>query len=148
VRATAWSFSGGCVVDASVVVKVFLPEEGSEAATDLLQGSGSPIDPRAAPDLIYLECANIFWKRARRGLLSPDDAQAMLRDLLALPLRIWPPEDLAERALGLALSLDITAYDAAYLGLAEQLDVPLITADENLVRKLGGPTERLRLLGS
>jgi predicted nucleic acid-binding protein len=148
VSAAARPFSGDGVVDASVLVKVFLPEEGSDVATDLIQGTGAPVDLRAAPDLAYLECANIFWKRARRGLLAPDDARAVLRDLLALPLRIWPTEDVAERALELALALDVTAYDAAYLALAERLDVPLITADEALVRKLGGPSERIRLLGS
>jgi len=137
-----------CVVDASVLVKVFLPEDGSDDATDLIHGADGSETMRAAPDLAYLQCANIFWKHARRGQLSPDDARASLRDLLALPLRIWPHDDIAEPALDLAISLGITAYDASYLALSRLLDVPLVTADSALVRKLGGPGERLRLLGT
>jgi hypothetical protein len=72
-----------------------------------------------------------------------------LADLLALPLVVWPARELVERALQLALSLDVSMYDAAYLALADALDIPLVTADQALARKVGerGYGARIRLLG-
>ena len=48
----------------------------------------------------------------------------------------------------IALAYDITAYDACYVALAQQLDAPLITADETLVRKLVGTAYDMRWLGN
>jgi predicted nucleic acid-binding protein len=143
-------FPDACVVDASVLVKLFLPEEQATLATALVrdvQGEGA--SARAIPDLAYLECGNAFWKRARRGLLPADLAAECLADLLALPLVVWPARELAERALQIALSLDVSTYDAEYLALADALDVPLVTADEALARKVGerGHGARVNLLG-
>ena len=77
-----------------------------------------------------------------------DLARALLPDLLALPLQVWPVTELTERALAVAVALDVTVYDAAYLALADRLSIPLITADAALVQKAGGPSDRLRLLES
>lgn len=139
-------FPDAAVVDASVLIKVFLPEEGSEAATRLIQNSGAAI-VRAVPDLVYLECANIVWKWVRRGMLAADLARQSVADLRALPLQVWPSAELIEPALDIALTRDVTVYDASYVALADLLDIPLITADDALVHKLGGPSERIRLLG-
>ncbi len=46
--------------------------------------------------------------------------------------------DLLEPALVLALNYEITAYDACYIALAEQLSLPFVTTDEALARKLIG----------
>lgn len=136
-----------CVVNASVVVKLFVPEQGSATVRVLLRPAGDrDAVTRAAPDLLYLECANVFWKRVRRGLMSASQARTGVTGLLALDLRIWPAEVLVERALELVIDLDVTVYDASYLALADLLAIPLVTADATLVRKAGGPSERLVLL--
>lgn len=139
------TFPNAAVVDASVLIKVFLPEDGSEAATGLIQNSGTAA-VRAVPDLAYLECANILWKWVRRRMLAADLARASVADLRALPLDIWASAELIGPALEIALTFDITAYGAAYVALADLLGLPLITADDVLVRKLGGLYERIRLL--
>ena len=130
-------FPDACVVDASVLAKYFLPEEGTDLATGLIR-AGLSAGPSAlvVPDFGQVECANILWKRVRRGLLTPDLARQHLLDLTALPLQIWPAGPLLERALVLAIAHDVTVYDAAYLALADVL--PLITADAALVRKAAG----------
>jgi predicted nucleic acid-binding protein len=54
------------VVDASVVIKWFVPEVHSDAARRLLERSHQYV----APDLLYAETANAIWKKVRRGELS------------------------------------------------------------------------------
>ena len=131
-------FPDACVLDASVLVKLFLPEEHAAIATALVRGvSDEGASARAIPDLALLECGNVFWKRVRRGHLPADFAAESLADLLALPLVVWPTRELAERALQLALPFDVSMYDAAYLALADTLDIPLVTADQAMARKVG-----------
>ena len=135
-----------CVVDASVLVKLFVPEDGSEAAVALLRSETGQATLRLVPDLVYLECANVLWKMVKRGMLTGDLARESLSDLVELPLQVRPSLDVAESAFDLADELNITAYDAAYLALALSMDAPLVTADAALVRKAGRYSGQVRLL--
>ncbi len=126
------------VVDASVAAQVVSPEPLTAQATALfalLNGNRATFH---VPELFYVECANIFWKKKQRGVCSESQAVQALADLLALPLISAANSLLAVEALKLAVALDITAYDACYLALAERLGVPFITADQKLERKLAG----------
>ncbi len=126
------------VVDASVAVQVVSPEPLTVQATALfalLIGGQATFH---VPELFYIECANIFWKKKQRGVCSESQAVQALSDLLALPLISTAHAVLTVDALKLALALDITAYDACYLALAERLAMPLITADQKLERKVAG----------
>jgi predicted nucleic acid-binding protein len=138
-------FVASCVIDASVLVKLFLPEAGSESATVLLESAGIE-RRRVVPDLAPVECANVLRTSVRRGILSAAVAQQSVADLRRLPVDVWPSDELLEPAFDLALSYNITVYDAVYIALAVAIDLPLITADEALVRKLSNLGERVRLL--
>ncbi len=59
-------------------------------------------------------------------------------DLRALSLITVSTADLLEPALELALKYEITAYDACYIALAQQLALPFVTVDAKLARKLVG----------
>ena len=50
-------------------------------------------------------------------------------------------------ALSLSVLHGITAYDASYVALSDMVHVPLITADEILIRKLSEKKHRIRCLG-
>ncbi len=131
--------SGDCVVDASVGIKLFVAEEQSELADQLF--SRLTADPPAyfyVPDLFYVECANILWKYTRRFDYPADNARQDVRDLQALALRSVSTADLLVPALELALTFKLTTYDASYAALAQQLNLPLITADVAMQRKLKG----------
>jgi predicted nucleic acid-binding protein len=67
--------------------------------------------------------------------------------LVRLPLRSASTASLAEASLALALDRGATAYDAAYVALAQELSLPLVTADEALVRRLEGTSLDVRWLG-
>jgi predicted nucleic acid-binding protein len=137
-----------CVVDASVLIKVFLPEADADLAVSLLRGARAELCNRAAPDLIYPECGNILWKKARQGLLPSERLREVTREILAIPLFIWPGRLLLDAAAALALQYDISVYDASYLALSDLLGVPLVSADARLIRRAGGPSDRLILLSS
>lgn len=78
----------------------------------------------------------------RRGLLTrvlpADRAAEALENYLDLPLTRHGHEALLERVL--ALRENFTAYDGAYVALAELLGAPLLTADHSLRRALPGRT--------
>ena len=135
-----------CVVDASVGIKFFLAEEGTEQATRLFQGLAE--DPAArlyVPDLFFVECANILWKYTRRFDYPAENARQDLVDLRSLALRAVSTADLIGPALELALEHGISAYDACYAALAQGANLPLVTADQPLARKLA-PSEIAVLL--
>lgn len=131
--------SHDCVVDASVGIKLFVDEAFSNKADRLFRRlAATPPAHFYVPDLFFVECANILWKYTRRFDYPADNARQDVRDLRALNLNTVSTADLLEPALELALAYDVTAYDATYAALARQLDLPLVTADETLQRKLTG----------
>jgi predicted nucleic acid-binding protein len=135
------------VVDASVVIKLFVSEQSSEHADELFAGLAAGTRVLLVPDLLYLECANILWKNVRRAGLAPADAEEAVRRLRALALHVTPGMELCEGALALALERDISAYDACYVELARRRGVPMITADEKLQRKTGAAHD-VQVLGA
>ena len=128
-----------CVVDASVGIKLFVDEDGSKQA-DLLFSvfEKNPNSRFYVPDLFFVECANILWKYVRHYGYPPENASQDIRDLSALALRSVSTADLIAPGLALALEYQITAYDACYAALAEGNKLPLITADQALIRNLEG----------
>jgi predicted nucleic acid-binding protein len=124
-----------CVVDASVGIKLFIDEPLSEITLALFEKLTE--DPPAelfVPDLFYIECTNILLKTMRRFGRSLEDSNADLADLKLLAIKSTPTIDLMEDALVLANEKNLTAYDACYAVLAKRMEIPLITADEPVVK--------------
>ena len=120
-------------VDASVIVKWYLDDEehNSQARRlrdDLIEGSIDVI----APSLLVYEVVNAINVAANRGRLQPADAHLILRNFLAFSLPTVEGDDLAAEAFALAQSYHRSAYDAAYMALAQLLSVPLQTGDRRL----------------
>ena len=138
-----------CVVDASVGIKLFLVEPLSDRADALISHLiATPPARFYVPDLFFIECTNILWKYTRRYGYLPETALQDVTDLTRLPLQAVSTADLAETALALAVAHEISAYDAAYVALAQRLSLPLVTADETLVRHLVGTEMDVRWLGA
>lgn len=135
-----------CVLDASVGMKLFIAEEHSEDVHELFRQNLWDASTLYVPDLFFIECANVLWKKVRRGEYDEEEVFASLCDLRLLGLSVTPMSELMERALQIACRSGVTAYDASYAALAEALDVPLLTADEGLCERLGGPVD-VRSLG-
>ena len=116
------------VVDASVVVKWFVPEIHSDAARSLL---GQPHE-YVAPDLLFAETANTIWKKIRRGELKLDEGRRLVADIGRVAVETVSCRALAEDAHALANATGRTVYDALYVALAVRLNTRLITADDRL----------------
>lgn len=88
-----------------------------------------------APHLIDVEVAQVIRRHAMRGELDPERGRAVLAMLAQLPLIRHRHEMLLPRIWELRHNL--TAYDAAYVALAEALDATLLTRDRRIAAAPG-----------
>lgn len=119
------------VVDASVLAPA-LGDDGTDGDQARSRLGGEVL---AAPELIDLEVASVLRRLLAAGRLPARRAELALSDLFALPLRRVPHRPLLRRCWNLRDNL--TAYDAAYVALAEQLGATLVTSDLRLSRAPG-----------
>jgi predicted nucleic acid-binding protein len=119
------------VVDASVLAPA-LADDGADGdgARDRLAG-----ERLAVPALADLEVTLVLRRAALSGRLDDRRAGQALSDLAALPLRRAPHLPLLARIWQLRENL--TVYDAAYVALAEALEVSLLTSDRRLSKAPG-----------
>ena len=120
------------VVDASVLIKLYINEAGSRRAATAIKKA----EALFAPDLLWPEAGNILWKYVRRDELEAEAAAAMLADMIQMPIQITPTRDVVAQALEIATQTDRTVYDSVYLATAVQTKAVLLTADERLVNAL------------
>jgi predicted nucleic acid-binding protein len=120
------------IVHASVAIKWFIDEPGSEAARRLWRDEPDLL----APDLIVAEVCNAAWRKVRIGQSNSAQAKAIALRLRQGVLQLRSSAPLAPRALQLALDLDHAVYDCFYVALAEAEKAALVTADRRLESRL------------
>ena len=120
------------VVDASVAVKWFVPELGSNEA-DALATIGLRL---VAPSLIRFEVANAFARKAVAQLVTPEDGLQYVGLLPRYLDDIVDAETLLPAAMDLAVRLRHPIYDCVYLGLARERGTVMVTADKRLLARL------------
>ena len=116
------------VVDASVVVKWFVPEIHSDAARRLLVLPHEYL----APDLLFAETANTIWKKIRREELTAEEGQQLVAAIGQIAVETVSCRALADDAHALANATGRTVYDSMYVALAVRLNTRAITADDRL----------------
>lgn len=119
-------------VDASALVEVLLRTQRGERIEERLLARGESLH---APHLLDVEVAQVLRRYARAGELTARRGLEALADLADFPLLRYPHEWLLPRIWELKHS--VTAYDAAYLALAETLVAPLVTCDGRLAKAPG-----------
>ncbi len=126
------------VVDASAILPVLMLDPSAEAVEQRLFDSATVA---RAPHLLDIEIAHALRREVARGRVRRTFAERALRDLIALlPVERCGHQDILARVWELRANL--TAYDAAYVALAELHDAPLITRD---VKLAGAPGHRARI---
>jgi predicted nucleic acid-binding protein len=120
------------VVDASAVVDLLLVTAAAPQLADRLLRTGVSLH---APHLLDVEVIQAIRRYALSGEIPARRGEEAVSDLLDLPIHRHPHDLLAPRIWELRRS--VTAYDAAYVALAEALDAPLVTRDGKLARSHG-----------
>ena len=122
------------VIDASVALAWCFADEVSPG-----RGRGAGSAQRRGctrPSIWPLEVANGLRTAERRGRLDLADLARIRELLISLPIQVEAID--LDVALGevsdLSRSLNLTAYDAAYLALAARRGLVLATIDERLQR--------------
>src|ERR1700733_15796583 len=117
------------VVDASMVVKWFVAEQGHASALQLLD----PTHVLIAPDLVFPETANVLWKKFRRGELSREQCARACSALPEFFQGIVTSASLIAEAFELATQLNHSVCDCIYLACAKEHGAKLFTADTRLM---------------
>lgn len=121
------------VIDASVAVKWFSEEEGTNAALDLREEHINGLKTLMAPDLLLYEVCNAL--RFKPGFTGEMVGRAV-GDLMDIQVDfIVPSRELAERSAELAIEYDVTVYDSCYLALSDLMGVKVYTSDRRFYEK-------------
>lgn len=120
------------VVDASAVLEVLLRTPAAAAVEQRLFAPGETLH---GPHLIDLEVAQVLRRYAAAREIAPERGRLALADFADFPIERYPHTILLPRIWELRANL--TAYDAAYLALAEALDAALLTRDRKLAAATG-----------
>ena len=118
------------VIDASVLA-VALLDDGPDGDTVRSRLLGEQL----AASMIDLEVVSVWRGLARAGQVDSRRVGLALDDLRDLPIQRVEHTPLLTRCWELRDNL--TIYDAAYVALAEALEVPLLTGDQRLARSTG-----------
>jgi predicted nucleic acid-binding protein len=120
------------VLDASAMLEQLLNTPKGQQIQEkyLVEGESFHV-----PHLLDLEVAQVLRRYSRHHILTDQRAAQALGDFLDLPLTRYPHDPLLSRIW--ELRDNFTAYDAAYVALAEVLNIPLVTCDSRLTTAPG-----------
>ncbi|RKY25610.1 MAG: hypothetical protein DRP83_06030 [Planctomycetota bacterium] len=129
------------ILDTSAVIRLFIADGPIPAGLETFLGEverGNAVG--LAPELLWVEAANVLLRKKLRGELAGDEAEALLEEIIQLPLRRAGHVEILPRAMELADAEGLSVYDALFLSLAELREGVVFTADQQLAeasRKLG-----------
>ncbi|MFQ6077086.1 MAG: type II toxin-antitoxin system VapC family toxin [Candidatus Bathyarchaeia archaeon] len=120
------------VIDASVAAKLFIVEDDSDKAVELVDAHAKGYLSLSAPTLIVYELGNVFWKHPQ---ITPERAHAFIKRFLNLQIslqNVYLDDDLLRSACELSESRGVTFYDASYMAMTERNRIKMLTADEEI----------------
>lgn len=119
------------VLDSSVTLSWAFAEEQNPNALRAEQLLETEAADAVVPALWWYEIRNVLLVGERRGRITPARTAIFLRQIADLPIQIAPPPD-ETILLDLARQTKLTVYDASYLAIAIQENIPLATLDDAL----------------
>ncbi len=122
------------VLDSSVIVPVFFPEERTELVMEMLKEKRF-----ITVDLAIAEVTNVAWKRCMFFHEDKEITKEALNNCITFITDICDVlhmMDLISDAFLDATKYSITVYDALFLAAAQKRTIPLLTMDAKLYHKL------------
>lgn len=130
------------VVDSSVVLQWILVSPDLTVSDDLLESGDI-----GAPDILYIEVANVLAKKVRLKEIPPEQAMAGLALLTARFPNPDPSMPLVRQALDLSVEISHPVYDCVFLAYALSLDSYVVSRDKPFAARATqrGYGDRVRL---
>lgn len=120
------------VVDASALLETLLRTPKAALVAERLFDAAETLH---APHLIDIEVTQVLRRYAAAGRVHAERYRDALDDFSDVPLNRYPHDVLLPRIW--TLRHNLTAYDAAYVALAEALDARLLTCDRGIAAAPG-----------
>jgi predicted nucleic acid-binding protein len=140
IQTEAGAVATGWVIDTSVTMPWFFPDEATPFTEGLLDALGD--QPLWVPALWVLECSNFLQNAQRQARIEPDRRLEIIGELAELPVRMDDEPLEFVRLDRLAAAHGLSAYGAAYLDLALRRELTLVSLDAKLIaaaKTLGHP---------
>lgn len=124
-------------LDANIFVSaVIAVEETHEKALELFETIDRQTIPLYEPAVVVFEFSQSLHRKREEGIVSPRLQDEILDFFFELPLLLQWQSSLIKRALASARNLSFRrTYDCAYLAVAMARDIPLVTEDQELLKK-------------
>jgi len=133
------------IIDASVILRAFFPDEKQAHAQALIRDHVSGQLQLVAPTLLVYEMTNAVVQAVRRERIGDQAAEEILGAFEGLDIQIEPVG--WQQILPLSLRFGCSAYDGAYLALAQLRGEPLVTGDLRLYRAVHEHLPWVRYIG-
>ncbi len=101
-----------------------------------MEAAASGLVEFESPDLLLIETAHVFLKAARRGVLTEEQATAAYQAVGEIDIRMHRTPLFPNHLVEWATRELVTAYDLAFVDLAQRLGLPIVSGDEVLGRKI------------
>ena len=133
------------IVDASVILSAFFPDEAQDQAQALIRDHVIGHRHLTAPTLLLYEMTNAAMQARRRGRINDEQADDILSSFEGLGIALEPVS--WQQMLPMAVRFDRSAYDAAYLAPAEVTEQSLITGDARMYNAVREHLEWVQWIG-
>ncbi|MBN2424482.1 MAG: type II toxin-antitoxin system VapC family toxin [Calditrichaceae bacterium] len=116
------------VVDTSIIIAVITNERNKKKLIKLTEGADL-----IAPSSLHWEIANAFSAMFKRNRIDLEKAKIAIKEYKKIPVQFYDIQ--LEAALEYSYEYDLYAYDAYFLVCAKNLNVPLLSIDNTLIKK-------------
>ncbi len=134
------------VIDSSVAIKWFIPQNYSFEANKILYAYETNQLILIAPDLIYAEIGNIVWKIQRFQGLNQEYAQNIIDLFQKIQINIISADDLLRDAYDFAVKYQRSVYDSLYVVVSLRENCRFVSADEKLYNAIHQDIFNIKLL--
>ena len=130
-------FSTAVCLDSNIFVCLMSPDESNDVIEDFFNILNRRGCSFYAPSLMQFEIAQTFGKKERARLMTSDSVDDAVKQLCALPILLEWNESLLEKALDIYRQGFKSLYDASFLAVAMKRNIPLVTEDQEILKKGG-----------